>query len=310
VKIAVVGSGAVGGYFGGKLAAAGNDVTFVARGAQYDALRHTGLTLVTDEETTHLPHVRVMPSVTDLTEPDIVLVSVKGWDTDHVASDLARVVAKESLVLSLQNGVSARAALGPHLPDSQLLGGLCYINANVTAPGQVTRTGTLQQVTFGEFDRQASDRARGLLHAFTAAGIDASISDDTTLALWEKFVFLVAFSALTSATRAPIGIVRSHPATRALLLQVIAETTAVAAASEVQLPERLTQQTVDLIDSLPPTAMASMAVDLLAGRRLELPWLSGHVVAIADQAGTVVPASRAIVALLAPFELGRPEASA
>ena len=304
MKVAIIGAGAIGSYFGGKLALTGNEVTFVARGRQYEALRDTGLTLVTDHDRTKVTGIRVVPRISDLTAPDAVLVTVKGWDTEQVARDLAVAPIADSVVLSLQNGVSARATLGAHLPDPSLLGGLCYINAAVTAPAEVTRTGNLQQVTFGEFNRKPSARTTALRDALTRAGVDATVSDDIDRALWEKFVFLVGFSALTSAVRAPIGTVRTHPPTRSLLTQVIAETVAVAATVGVNLPDTLVQQTVEFCDSLPPQAVSSMAVDLQAGRRLELPWLTGHVVTLADRAGLEVPANRVIAALLEPFERG------
>jgi 2-dehydropantoate 2-reductase len=200
----------------------------------------------------------------------------------------------------LQNGVRKDDDLRAHVPADAVLGGVCYVSAGIVEPGVVAHHGTLQKIVVGD-----SNLTDDLLAACTAAGIDAAVSTDIVRVTWEKFVFLVGMSATTAGTRQPIGVVRADPRTRALLRDVMTEATAVGRASGVEFAEDFVEERLAFVDTLPMDMAASMYHDLARGSRLELPWLSGHVVALGERFGIPTPRNRTVADLLAPYELGR-----
>jgi 2-dehydropantoate 2-reductase len=304
MRITVVGAGGVGGYFGAKLQLAGNQVQFIARGAHLRALQADGLNLTSNGQTHHLPVVTATDDLADLHDPDLVLVTVKSWDTEDVARQLGTAISPDTTVLSLQNGVLARDVLGRHIPDQQLLGGAAYISAFITEPGTITHHGQLQRIAFGEFDRSGSDRVRRLDATLRGAGIDSLLAEDINVVLWEKFTFLVGLSATTSITRSPIGVVRTNPASRALLLELMTEVTTLGQHLGVRLGSDLPADRLRFCDGLPYDMTSSMANDLAHSRRLELDWLSGYVAATSDRLELPAPSNRVITAALSPFVNG------
>ncbi len=299
----VVGAGGVGGYFGTRLAAAGHDVTFVARGRHLEAIREHGLVVRSPlgEFRSTAPAVA---AVADAGPADLVLVAVKLWDTEDVAAQLKPAVAAGARVMSLQNGVAKDDVLRAHVPADAVLGGVCYISAVITEPGVVTHSGTMQKLVFGEFDGTPSATTDQLLAACADAGVDAAASPDIARVTWEKYVFLVGMSATTAATRQPVGVVRSNPRTRELLRDVMAEVVAVGRASGIDLADDFVDERLAFIDTLPAGMAASMHHDLLRGGRLELPWLSGGVAALGERLGVPTPRNRTVADVLAPYELG------
>ena len=305
MRIAVVGAGGVGGYFGGRLQLAGNEVQYIARGAHLRALQTEGLNLSSADDTHHLPIVDATDDLSALRDPELVLVTVKSWDTEDVARRLAPAISADTSVLSLQNGVVARDVLGRHIPDRQLLGGAAYISAFITQSGTITHHGKLQRIVFGEFDRTHSDRVARLDATLRQAGIDSVVADDINVVLWEKFTFLVGLSATTAITRSPIGVVRANPASRALLLELMTEVTKLGQHLGAQLDDALPEDRLRFCDGLPQDMTSSMANDLAHGRRLELDWLSGYVASTSDRLELSAPANRVITAALSPFLNGR-----
>jgi 2-dehydropantoate 2-reductase len=311
MRIAIVGAGGVGGYFGGRLQLAGNDVQYITRGAHLRALQTEGLNLTSNGQTHHLPVVDATDDLDALRDPELVVVAVKSWDTEDVARQLATSVSSSTTVLSLQNGVLARDILGRHIPDRQLLGGAAYISAFITEPGTITHHGELQRIVFGEFDGTDSDRMRRLDATLRQAGVDSVTSDDINVVLWEKFTFLVGLSATTSITRSPIGVVRSNPASRALLLELMTEVSTLGQRLGVRLGSSLPNHRLQFCDELPHDMTSSMANDLTHGRRLELDWLSGYVASTSARLELAAPANRVITAALSPFANGQgPQPSA
>ncbi|WP_406424333.1 ketopantoate reductase family protein [Streptomyces sp. NBC_01589] len=306
MRIAIVGAGGVGGYFGTRLAVAGNDVTFVARGRHLEAIRRDGLEIRSPLGAFRAPANSAVASISELGPVDLVIVAVKLWDTDDVAAQLRPAVDRGARVLSLQNGVHKDMVLLRHLPDEAVLGGACYISAFIQEPGVITHNGTLQKVVFGDYQQERTPLARAFLAACHAAGIEAEISSDIERLIWEKFVFLVGLSATTTAIRQPIGAVRAHPRSRALLRDLMAEVIAVGQASGVQLDEKFADDRLAFCDTLPAGMTSSMHNDLEHGSRLELPWLSGGVVELATRMGISVPRNQAVADILAPYELGGP----
>lgn len=304
MKITIMGAGGVGGYFGAKLAKSGCDVGFVARGAHLAAIRQNGLRVESQLGEIYLPEVRASDEPATFGTPDYVFLCVKLWDTEPVVRALAKVIGPQTAVLSFQNGVQKDDLLRKHMSERAVMGGVAYIGAELARPGVVRHTGTMQRLLFGEFDGSRSQRAEALLNACTRAGIDAELSADIRRAIWEKFVFIVGLSALTSATRQTIGPVRSNTRTRALLLEIMQETVAVGRARGVKLPEDYAEKRLAFVDSLPAEMTSSMHNDLEAGKRLELDWLSGGVVELAKEVNVPTPMNRAVSAILALYANG------
>jgi 2-dehydropantoate 2-reductase len=295
MKIVMMGSGGVGGYYGARLLQAGHEVAFVARGAHAQAMRKKGLRIRSEMGDAHLS-VRVIDDPAQAGPTDLAVIAVKLWDTEEAARAVARVPG--AAVVSLQNGVDKDEALAAAVGRDRVLGGVTHIGAVVAEPGIIAQTGKLQRVTLGELDGSRTPRLQAAVDAFKSASVETILSDDISRVTWEKFVFLSALSGMTALTRKPIGEVRAHPATRAMLMEAVRETVALARAEGVRLDEAFVPKQMEAIDALPPAMLASMAQDLLRGRRLELPWLSGAVVRRAERHGLRVPTHQAIHAAL------------
>jgi 2-dehydropantoate 2-reductase len=304
MKIAVLGAGGVGGYFGAKLATAGHDVTFVARGKHLDAMRRNGLRIVSPLGDITVQAPQAVDDVAKLDEVDLVLIAVKLWDTERAAESLKSVVAKDTAVLSFQNGVHKDEILARYLPKESILGGVCYIAAVISEPGVVTHSGSMQKLTFGEYDGRRSERVETFHAACQDAGITAEISNDIRRAIWEKFVFLVGLSGTTASIRKEIGPIRDNPRTRAFLLDVMREAVAVGRAKGVDLPPDFAEDRLAFCDTIPATMTSSMHHDLGRGNRLELPWLSGGVAGFGHELGIPTPKNDAIVDILELYAPG------
>src|SRR5258706_4389610 len=306
MKIAIIGAGGVGGYFGARLQQAGADVGFVARGAHLEALRRDGLKVESPLGNLHLPRVNVTDNAADLGRADIVWLAVKLWDTEAAMRSMSSVVGPDTGIISFQNGVQKDDVLRQAFGEKAVMGGVGYIAAHIDRPGVITHTGTMQRLVFGEYDGSRSARAEALLDACTRGGIDAELSQDIRKAIWEKFVFLVGLSGSTTTMRATIGPIRSNPRTRAFLFDLMRETVAVGRALGVALPTDYADQRLTFVDGLPETMTSSMHHDLNGRKRLEASWLSGSVVQLGDKAGLPTPMNRAVWDVLALQEMGTP----
>lgn len=299
MKIAIVGAGGVGGYFGARLAAAGEDVTFIARGAHLKAMQKEGLRVRSALGDLHLQPVKAVRDPAAVGPVDQVIIAVKLWSTEEaVESAKPLLLGPRTGVVSFQNGVDAVDILVRRLGRAHAMGGVAHIAAFIEAPGVIRHNGTLARLTFGELDGTASLRAKAFLEACTRAGIEACLSDDIQRAIWEKFVFLVGLSGMTSLTRLPIGPIREDPVTRELLRDVMNEVVAVARAKGIDLPRDTVDRQMRFTDGLPRDMVSSMLGDLRRGNRLEVPWLSGAVVRLGQEAGVPTPLNRAIYAAL------------
>jgi 2-dehydropantoate 2-reductase len=307
MRIAIMGSGGVGGYFGARLAQGGCDVCFIARGAHLAALRERGLVIESKLGDIRLSSVRAIDDPACLGPVDVVLIGVKLWDTEAAVRAISPIVGARTVVLSLQNGVQKDDVLRSFFGDDPVLGGVCYIAAAISRPGVITHTGTMQRLVFGEYGRGRSARAEALLEVCERAGIDAELSPDIRKAIWEKFVFLVGLSAATTTARLPIGPIRADPQTRGLLLDIIREAVAVGRAQGVALSDGFAEDRLAFCDSLPAEMTSSMHLDLERGNRLEVAWLSGGVVELGQAAGVPTPVNRAVSAILALYANGKPK---
>ena len=304
MRIAVMGSGGLGGFFGARLAKGGADVAFIARGAHLAALRTNGLAVQSTHESFHLPSVAATDDPASVGPVDMILLAVKLWDTERAAHALSPMLGPNTAVISFQNGVQKDDVLRPIVGEKALMGGTAQVSAVIARPGVIAQTGSIQRLVFGEYDASRSARAEAFLEACRKGGIDAEISSDIRREIWEKYVFLVGFSAATAAMRAPIGPIRDHPLTRAFLRDLMAEVVAVGRANTVGLPDDYADDRLGFIDTLHPEMMASMAHDLVNGNRLELPWLSGGVVGLGERAGVPTPLNRAVRDVLALYSDG------
>jgi len=304
LRIVIFGAGGVGGYFGARLAAAGNHVTFVARGAHLEAMRTHGLRVLSPLGDIALPEVNAVDSVTQVDSADFVFLAVKLWDTEAAAPNLVSLAEGGTAIVSFQNGVQKDELLLKYLPNTSVMGGVSYISAAMQGPGVVQHFGPIQKLIFGEFGGERSRRSVDLQIACEHAGIGAAISEDIEREIWEKFVFLVGLSGTTTTMRQPIGPIRRHANTRAFLLDVMRETVTVGRARGVALPEDFAETRLAFCDTLPAEMMASMYHDLTRGNRLELPWLSGAVVEFGRQLGIPVSCNRAIADILALYADG------
>lgn len=294
LRITIVGTGGVGGYFGARLAQGGCDVGFVARGAQLAALREHGLRVEGDLGEIHLPQVRASDNPEVLGAADVVLICVKLWDTETAARAVKPVVGPETAVISLQNGVRKEDLLRQLLGAEAVVGGVCYVAAKILRPGVILQTGKMQRLVFGELDGAATPRTKQFLEACQRSAIDAEISGDIRRAIWEKFVFVVGTSATTTTMRSTIGPIRANPRTRAFLLEVMREVVAVGRAHGIPLADDFAESRLAFCDTLPPTMNSSMHTDLEQGNRLELEWLSGSVVELGEAVGVPTPLNRAV----------------
>ncbi len=302
-----MGSGGVGGYFGARLANGGAEVTFIARGAHLAAMRANGLAINSAHEPLHLPKVNATDDPRSIGPVDIVLFSVKLWDTESAARSLLPIVRPHTGVISFQNGVQKDEILRQVFGADAVMGGVAYMATTIGRPGVITQTGTMQRILFGEYDGKHSQRAEALLAAGKAGGINAEISDDIRRAIWEKFSFLVGLSGSTTSMRLPLGPIRSNPRTRQFLLDLMRETVAVGRAQGVKLPDDFAEQRLGFIDGLPADMASSMHHDLERGRPLEVRWLSGGVAESGAKIGVPTPVNRAVHDLLALYENGRPD---
>ncbi|MET0203974.1 MAG: 2-dehydropantoate 2-reductase [Casimicrobiaceae bacterium] len=304
MRIAVIGTGGVGGYFGAKLAAAGNDVTFIARGAHLAALRERGLRIESGTSPLHLTDVQATDNPKSVAPVDIVMFCVKLWDVEQAASQIESLVSTGGAAIPFQNGLVAPEVLGRVLGPAHVLGGVAYIAATIREPGVIAHTGTMARLRVGAFTGGPVERATRFADVCRAAGIDVEVSTDVRRALWEKFCFLSALSGCTSVARQPVGAIRSDPDLRATFEAAVLEAWTVGRAQGVLLADDFVAAQLKALDALPAEMRSSMQNDLAGGRRLEAPWLSGAVVALAKDAGIAAPVSGVLYAALKPYVAG------
>jgi 2-dehydropantoate 2-reductase len=303
VRIAVFGSGAVGGYFGGRLAQSGEDVVFIARGDHLAAIRRHGLVVSSVSGDFVVQPAGATDDPSALGSVDVVVLGVKAWQVPQAAQAMRPLVGAGTFIVPLQNGIEAPDQLVDAFGAKHVLGGLCRIFAYVAAPGHIQHAGVEPYIAFGELDASTSERAERLRQTFTRAkGVRAEIPQDIRVAMWSKFLFIAALSGVGSVTRAPIGVIRSQPEPRHLLRQALEEIHAVALAKGVALPSDSVEKTLAFVDSLPADATASMQRDIMQGRPSELESQVGAVMRLGQGAGVDAPLHRFIHSALLPLE--------
>ena len=309
MKIVMMGSGGVGGYFGARLVAGGADVHFVARGAHLDAMRSQGLTIEGGPSPLHLSRVQATNDPSSIGPADFVLMGVKLWDTADAIEQIKPIVGPQTTVISFQNGVLKDRYLIDAFGAPRIMGGVGYVATTIDRPGVIRQTGPMQRLLFGELDGKSSERGQRLLDACLKGGIAAQLSPDIRREIWQKYVFLVGLSGTTTTIRKPIGPIREHPQTRAFLLDVMREVVAVARAQGIDLPSDYAEQRLVLADDVAHDMTSSMHHDLDRGNRLEVRWLSGGVVELGAAVHVPTPLNRAIADILALHAAGNKDKS-
>ena len=306
MKIAVVGTGAVGGYFGARLAAAGSDVHFLARGDSLAALSERGLRVDSVLGDTYVAagDVQVTDEPGVIGPSDVVLFTVKSYDTDAAAGQLMPLLQDETAVISLQNGIDNEERLAARIGSQHVVGGVAYLFAHRAGPGHIRHTGGPARIVFGELTGETSSRTDAFLAECPRASITAEIAADVRVALWSKFVFICAQAGLTAASRQPIGVIRQTAETWELFRGVLEEVTAVGRAEGVALPDDLVGKHQEFALGLEAHGRSSMYDDLAAGRRLELEALLGEVVRRGARTGVPTPVSDVLYGLLLPSAAG------
>jgi 2-dehydropantoate 2-reductase len=302
MRIAVFGAGSVGGYFGGRLALAGSDVVFIARGAHLQALRTQGLRVESPKGDFTVPSVQATNDPTQIGPVDVVLVAVKAWQVAEAAQAMRPMVGPETCVVPLQNGLEAPAQVAAVLGPQHVLGGSCVISSTVTAAGCIKHLGLDPSVTFGELDDCPNSRAERLREAFLRAEVTAIIPADIQVAIWEKFM-AIRFGPVGAVARAPAGVLRSVPETRRLVEQAGVETLTVARARGIALAEDSPAKMMAAFDTIAPGIIASLQRDIEAGRPSELDALSGALVRLGAEVGVATPLHAFIYHTLLPQEL-------
>jgi len=304
MRIAIVGSGGLGGYFGGRLAAAGVDVVFLARGAHLEALRTGGLRIESPNGNLHLPRVSATDDTSTVGAVDVVLFAVKLYDTESAVPLLPPLIGADTVVIPFQNGVESVEMLSRAVDRRHLAGGTSYVQASIAEPG-IVRHIALDRLIFGELDGARTPRLERLFDVCRDAGVSPTLSDQIEVEIWSKFVHLSVLSGMTAVTRSPVGPLRDDPDLFAMWQAALIETIAVARAKGIALPRSLFDEVITLLQQIPAQAGSSMLQDLERHRPLELPWLSGAVVRMGHALDVETPIHRFIEAVLKPHVNGR-----
>jgi 2-dehydropantoate 2-reductase len=305
MRMAVMAAGAVGGYFGARMAAAGHDVAFIARGANREAMRRDGLKIESALGDLHLKDVNVTDDPKQIGPVDVVLFAVKLWDTETAGEQARPLLGANTRMITLQNGVDSVDRLTPILGEAATIGGTTYIVSRIATPGVIRHNGAVARIRCGRLDRRPDALLAGYVEEMKAANIDITLTDYVLLDIWKKFALLAGNSGITAATRQPLGVIRDDKDMRAFLDKLMEETIAVGRAAGVDFPPDFPDELNRMVAAMPPTMKASMANDLDAGNRLELDWLAGKVVALGRKYGVATPAQEAVYAILKAYRMGR-----
>lgn len=305
MHIVVVGSGGVGGYFGAKLAKAGEHVTFLARGAHLRAMRENGLLVRSAQEGEWRVDAHAVDTLEGQAQADLVLFCVKSYDTEEVAEIIRPVLGAGSAILSLQNGIDNEEKLGRAFTAEQVLGGVAYVFSHIEAPGIIAHQ-QLGRIVFGEMGGAIPGRARALADALTRASIPNEISNNIRKTLWEKYIFLTALAGTTALARLPVHFIRTIPETRRLWQRQVEELLALAQSDGAGLDDDMLDRCVAFLESLAPSTYSSLYHDLIQGKRLELDALHGHALRLGLRDNIPTPMLFAVYAALRGHQAGMP----
>ena len=303
MKILVMGTGGVGGYYGGLLAQQGNDVTFIARGAHLYAIRHEGLKVKSVHGDFNVSPANGTDDPAKVGPIDLILFTVKTYHTDEAVEAIRPAVGPQTTALSLQNGIDAAERIGKVIGMEHVLGGATWLSSAVEAPGVIKQVSQFRRIVFGELDGTRSDRIQSIYEVLKNTGITVEISDDILKVLWTKFVFISSASSLGSLTRLPMSDYRSVPETRAVIISLMREVEALASAQGIVLDEDVVQKSLQFMDDAGPHIKASMQLDVEGGRRTEIESMIGVIGRKGRKLGVPTPVADFVYASLLPIEL-------
>ncbi len=305
MRIAVMAAGAVGGYFGARMAAAGHDVFFIARGAHRDAIAKNGLKIESVHGDLHLPKPNVTDDPAKVGPVDIVLFAVKLWDTETAAAAAQPLLGPNSRLITFQNGVDSVDRISSVVGAERTVGGAAYIATTIASPGVIKHTSQFATIRFGRADKRPDDTLNAFVEAGKAAKLDIALSADINRELWQKFIFLTAMAGSTAALRSPIGPIAADAELRNFFRALMEEAFAVGKAKGVALDSAYIDERMNfLTNKVEPGMKASMAHDLERGNRLELDWLAGNVRALGREFGIPTPASDTVYTVLKLHRMG------
>lgn len=302
MKTAIIGSGAIGGYFGAKMAQAGFDVTFLARGKQFLAMKQNGLVIKSILGDFHLEKVNVKEKIHEMECADLILVCVKAWQIKEIRDELHSIMHKNTIVLPLQNGVLAAKELGETISKETILGGLCRIISKIQAPGVINHFGITPTIVFGEFNKKETERVKQLKMIFDKAGFASKISLDIESEIWKKFIS-ICVSGLLAVTKTTYGELRELPETRQMMIDLLKEVYTLSQKIEIKIENDFIDKTVSFIDTFPYDSTSSLTRDVWEGKPSEIEYQNGTVVKLGKQYDIDTPVNRFVYNSILPMEL-------
>lgn len=302
MKIAVIGTGGVGGYFGAKLAKAGNDVTFLARGAHLKAMLKRGLKVKSVSGDFEVGNIKATDKITDIERSELIILGVKAWQIREIRDDLKLITGKDTVILPLQNGVLAADELAEKIDRYNILGGLCRVISKIESPGVIVHLGVTPTIVFGELDRSKTERTTKIQKCFENAGIKSRVSEDIDSELWKKFI-TICVSGLLAVTKTTYGELREIKETRQMMIDLLNEIYLLSQEIGVNIEPDFLEKTISFMDSLPYDSTASLTRDVWEGKPSEIEYQNGTVVRLGEKYGVATPVNRFVYNCILPGEL-------
>ena len=301
MKIGIIGTGGVGGYFGARLAIAGNEVTFIARGKHLEAIQNNGLMVKSIKGNMKVNPASASNNLSDLADCELIILGIKSWQIREIAPILKQDLNKDTVILPLQNGVLAIDELAEYFDRSQILGGLCMIFSKIESYGVINHLGHEPSITFGEIDQSVSYRTQRIRDLFEKSGISCTLTNDIQAALWRKFI-LICLSGLGAISNSGYGLLRESPETRQIIINVMKETVAISKANNINLENDIIEKSLAVVDAYPAKSKSSLARDVLSGKPSEIEYQNGTVVKLGEELGIETPMNNFIFAMVKLLE--------
>ena len=302
MKIAIIGTGGVGGYFGGKMAKAGFDVSFLARGEHYQAIKANGLTIKSTVGDFHIHPVKVSDRIEEIGTSDLIIIAVKAWQTREISAELKSIVNENSTILPLQNGVLAFEELKEHFPEKNIINGLCRIFSKIESPGVISHFGITPTIVFSENDNSKTPRIHRIKEVFDKSGMDSIISDDISSDVWKKFI-PICVSGLLAVTKTTYGELRELKETRQMMIELLKEICSLSQKIGIQIEPGYLEKSISFIDSFPYDSTSSLTRDVLEGKPSEIEYQNGTVVRLGQKYGIDTPINRFVYNCILPMEM-------
>ncbi|WP_029036698.1 ketopantoate reductase family protein [Salinimicrobium xinjiangense] len=302
MKIAIIGAGGVGGYFGAKLVKAGHDVHFIARGEHLKAIQNNGLVVKSILGDFRVANLRATEKITEIDQPDLIILGVKAWQIKEIREDIRKVLHKDTVILPLQNGVLAADELSEKIDKRNVLGGLCRIISKIESPGVIHHIGVTPTIVFGELDKSITERISGIDRIFKSAGIESTISEDIEADVWRKFI-LICVSGLLAVSETTYGELRETKETRQLMIGLLNEIFLLSKKAGVKIESDFVGKAVAFIDTFPPSSTSSLTRDVWDQKPSEIEYQNGSVVKMGEKHGIETPINKFVYSCILPREL-------